>query len=257
MGESIKDTYTDFQKRKIEEASNEYEKEELVSFYDQKIKNHTKRPDEDNNHEQDYFDTLSNTNGPFTIKNKKKVADNKYNSLYNKKYKEVPHHLKNFLFPEDTILETSAGKEGDGMSNELNESLYKEIKDDMREREERTRREISEREERFNSSMERYHQDNKEREERYIDLAHEIKQDTKRFKSELKSELLELKQYVKDSNNELKEDFHDTQNTLSDLTKHNESLATTNKWSNIATIVGIGAIVVTVIIGLVTFMITL
>lgn len=56
------------------------------------------------------------------------------------------------------------------MKNESFDTLFKEIKDDMREREVRTREEISEREKKFEKSLDRFAEDAKEREKRYMIL---------------------------------------------------------------------------------------
>jgi|SRR5690625_1523533 len=131
---------------------------------------------------------------------------------------------------------------GDMMSNNENfDTLFKELKDDMRERESRTRGEISEREKRFERSLDKYHEENKEREERIFQVVTDIKNDNKEIKSEMKDEF-----------NKLIGEFKKTQEIVSNLTKHNESIATTNKWSNVATIIGISAVVVAAIIALVT-----
>lgn len=141
------------------------------------------------------------------------------------------------IFENNTTKNTS--EEGDFMTNDNFELLFKELKEDMREREGRTSREIKEREERFEQSMNKYHQDNKEREERIYQLIKDIQSDNKNYKDYIKSEITSLK-----------DDFKNTKDTVSNLTKHNESIATTNKWSNITTIIGISAIVVTAIIAL-------
>lgn len=142
---------------------------------------------------------------------------------------------------DDTALDIP-DKEGMKMPNDNNfDTLFQELKADMREREARTRDEINQREKRFEDTFKSYQQENKEREERFIQLVNEIKNDNRQFKDDIKKDIQNIR-----------EDINLTKQDISNLTKHNESLATTNKWSNITTIIGISAIAVAVIIGLLT-----
>ncbi|WP_018934543.1 hypothetical protein [Gracilibacillus lacisalsi] len=149
------------------------------------------------------------------------------------------------------VDQKSSFEVGDNMENKNFDTFFKELKDDMRERESRTREEINAREERFERSLDKYHQENKEREERIHQLITEIKDDTKDFKNEIKEDNKEFKSDIKQEFQNLIQEFQQTQEIVSNLTKHNESIATTNKWSNIATIIGISAVVVASIIALI------
>lgn len=122
--------------------------------------------------------------------------------------------------------------------------MEKRITENKRESEERLQKELRQRENRFEELSKMQYQDNKEREERYHNLAKEIKEENKDFKSDIKQDL----QHIHD-------ELSLTKNEISNLIKHNESLATTNKWSNIATIIGISTIVVSIIVALITFFI--
>ena len=133
------------------------------------------------------------------------------------------------------FMETAAsdlGNRGDNMKDDTLGILFDELKKDMREREARIHEEILQREKSFEETLKAYQQENKEREERIYQLIKEIQNDNKEFKNELKNEI------------------HITKQEISNLTKHNQSLATTNKWANIATIIGIATISITVIIAL-------
>lgn len=159
--------------------------------------------------------------------------------LHRSGFANIPYTLNNYPYNS----ELSAGiinNGGEDMASDNNFGiLFDELKKDMRERESRTREEISQREKRFEETLKAFQQDSKEREERIYQLINEIKSDNKDLKDEIKSEI-----------SLIRSDFTDAKQDISNLTRHNESLATTNKWSNIATIIGISAITVAIFIAL-------
>ncbi|MGN8647875.1 hypothetical protein ACTNEO_04970 [Gracilibacillus sp. HCP3S3_G5_1] len=165
--------------------------------------------------------------------------------------KNLVNTMENNDEPLDENELKSSFEVGDNMENQNFDTFFKELKDDMRERESRTREEINAREERFERSLDKYHQENKEREERIHQLITEIKDDTKDFKNEIKEDNKEFKSDMKQEFQNLKQDFQQTQEIISNLVKHNESIANTNKWSGIATIIGISAVVVASIVALI------
>lgn len=148
--------------------------------------------------------------------------------------------------PEEKSVVFSTLLRGDDEMSEKNDYKYQELKEDLRDSERRITDDIKERERRFEESLKTFHQDSKEREERFMALAENIRKDNS-----------ELKDDIKDQISSMKEEISATRQDISNLTKHNESLATTNKWSNIATITGISAIVVAVIIALISFLVAL
>lgn len=81
-------------------------------------------------------------------------------------------------------------EEGKTMNDEgLNTTLFKEIKDDLREREERQRREISERENRFERQLSQYASDAKEREDRIVAMIKEHNEKIDSYTTQITSKL--------------------------------------------------------------------
>lgn len=97
-------------------------------------------------------------------------------------------------------------------NNQFNATLFKELKDDLRERETRQRQEISEREARFEKQLTTFNNDAKEREERIIKSMSEL------------------------------------ENKLDQFNNSFESIKSQNFWGNIALFIGMLAIVITLII---------
>lgn len=112
---------------------------------------------------------------------------------------------------------------GDIMSNESFDTLFKEIKDDMREREKRSREEMIEREKRFEKVVLSHFEDAKEREMRYLDDAREREERLTNISNNLKLEMNSAVQHV-------------------------ENMKKQNFWGNIALFVGMLAIVITLIV---------
>lgn len=100
------------------------------------------------------------------------------------------------------------------------------ILNDARERENRYREEIKAQNELFRLEA-------KEREERMEKMIQGITSEIKDFKSEIS------------------EDIKDVKSELQQSKQHIQSMATTNKWGNVATIIALGGIVVAMIIALV------
>lgn len=129
--------------------------------------------------------------------------------------------------------------QGDGKMSDK----YRELKEDLRESERRISSDIREREQRFEESLKRFYQDGREREERFYKLTEEIKHNNQILREDVRHEVSLIKKDL----NIIREDLNVAKQEISNFTKHNESLATTNKWSNVATIIGISAIVITAI----------
>lgn len=120
-------------------------------------------------------------------------------------------------------------KRGDHKMNNNNDSmdtLFNEIKQDMREREDRTRREISDRETRFEKQLEKYALDSAAREVRF-------NEESKERESRITSALDKL---------DTKIDSHAT---------HIETMKNQNFWGNVALFGAMLAIVITLLIALV------
>lgn len=109
----------------------------------------------------------------------------------------------------ETINEISATTEepnngSDDMATENKDLLFDELKKDMREREERSRRETSEREDRFLKQMEQFSQEAKEREERYRIEAKERELRISNTVTELKNDFKEAKKEIHQTSKDIK-----------------------------------------------------
>lgn len=126
--------------------------------------------------------------------------------------------------------EIASGREsedrGDVTMNESIEIFYKEIKEDMREREARTREEIKEREKRFEGTLTQFYKDNKEREERLF------------------SAIEKLENKLTLDNQEMKSSLEKSEKNIDQSLKHLESIKTTMFWGQVAFIIGISSIIV-------------
>lgn len=103
------------------------------------------------------------------------------------------------------------------------DTLFRELKADLREREERSRREISDREERFEKQMDRYTADATARENRF------------------REDFKEREERIANSLDNLEEKMVQYSNRI-------ETMKSQNFWGNIALFVGMLAIVITLII---------
>jgi len=117
--------------------------------------------------------------------------------------------------------------------------LFQELKTDMREREERSRRENTEREERFLKQMEQFSIEAKERENRYRE---EAKDREERFREEAKDRELRFSKTV----NEIKDDFKETKNELLETSKYIKSLSITTIAAMVAITAAIAGIVISI-----------
>lgn len=110
------------------------------------------------------------------------------------------------------------------------ELLFKELKDDMREREARTREEIIEREQRFESTLNKYHEENKEREQRIF------------------AAIERLENRVTEETKEMKEALTNYENKINESINHLQSMKNTTFWGQVAFIISVAAIIVSFII---------
>lgn len=142
-----------------------------------------------------------------------------------------------------TYPPTSNGKEGDSMdesTNTLLNRLDKDMRDhkqEIRDRDASILSDARERELRYREEMktqqELYLKESKEREER------------------LERMIMGISSDLKDVKRDIKEDMREIKSEMAQTTKHVQSMATTNKWGNVATIIALGGIVVAMIIALV------
>lgn len=148
-------------------------------------------------------------------------------SLHEKGYFKAKDDKMNITQKEfyDSTNETAATIEqndrGDDMNSETFNTFFKDIKDDMREREERSRREITEREQRFEKQMQQFMADAKERELR-----------------------------INQSVNELKEDFKETKKEIRETSKYIKSLSITTIIAMVTTVAAIAGIAITIFLSL-------
>lgn len=128
-------------------------------------------------------------------------------------------------------------------NNNQFEMLFTELKTDMRERESRTRSEITEREHRFEKQLEKLSQEAKEREERYM------KEASEREERILKA-LDQVEQRVNVNLSDIKESSTRSEERIDAISKHVQSIVTTNFWGRIATIIAILGISVASVISI-------
>lgn len=145
-----------------------------------------------------------------------------------------------------TIKRTkSVDKEVSDMSNDSFHTLFQELKTDMREREDRTRREILEREERFEKQLERVTSDSEKREDRILNSIQSIESNIQATLSEredrINTKLTETETRISTSLTEFEK-------RMAEHTKVMETMKWQNFWGTIAMFVGMLAIVVTLII---------
>ncbi|WP_211654287.1 hypothetical protein [Planococcus alpniumensis] len=105
------------------------------------------------------------------------------------------------------------------------DTLFKELKIDMREREERSRKEISDREERYERQLERFAQESQQREER-------------------------IRQETKEREERIEKMINGVNSKVEDHAKYFESIKTQNFWGNITVFVALVAILVTLMLAL-------
>ncbi|MEH6859981.1 hypothetical protein [Bacillus velezensis] len=132
--------------------------------------------------------------------------------------------------------ETLSHKGDDGIVSSDKDLFFTEIKNDMREREQRTRTEITEREQRFEKQMSQFAQEAKEREERYINDNKEREQ--------------RIIQLIENLDKKIEKHASATESKLDANTKHTETMKSQNFWGNIAMFAGLLAIVITLLVAL-------
>ncbi|MGE8004058.1 hypothetical protein [Lysinibacillus sp. NPDC093216] len=161
----------------------------------------------------------------------------------------------------------SVDKEVSDMSNDSFHTLFQELKTDMREREDRTRREISEREERFEKQLERVSSDGEKREDRILSSIQSIESNIQATlkeredrindklsdtESRIASSLEKVEARTTESMSQIETRINDSLSTfetrIHEHVKSMETMKTQNFWGNIAMFVGMLAIVVTLII---------
>lgn len=141
-----------------------------------------------------------------------------------------------------SLFQHAAGKGDDVMDNALNMILDR-LQQDAREREERYHNDAREREQRYRNEMTEQEsiirQDAKEREERIINAINDLKSEVKEREERTLNALVEIKNDFKSELSDIKDDVRSSRNTLITL--------------SITTILGIAAMVVTLIITLSNF----
>ncbi|MEZ0482665.1 hypothetical protein [Planococcus sp. SSTMD024] len=119
-----------------------------------------------------------------------------------------------------------ANKGDETMNNhDSTDTLFKELKIDMREREERSRKEISDREERYERQLERFAQESQQREER-------------------------IRQETKEREERIEKMINGVNSKVEDHAKYFESIKNQNFWGNITVFVALVAILVTLMLAL-------
>lgn len=116
------------------------------------------------------------------------------------------------------------------------DTLFNELKTDMRERESRTRQEVSDREERFEKQLERFAKESQEREER-------ISQEAREREERIRQEAKEREERVEKLITRVSE-------KVDDHASYFETMKSQNFWGNIAMFAALVAILVALIIAL-------
>ena len=173
-----------------------------------------------------------------------------------------------FTDKNGTIKSTkSVDEEVSDMSNDSFHTLFQELKTDMREREDRTRREISEREERFEQQLVRVSSDSEKREERILRSIESMESNIKATlkeredrindklsdtESRIASSLEKVEARTTDSISQIETRINGSLATfetrIHEHVKSMETMKSQNFWGTIAMFVGMLAIVVTLLI---------
>lgn len=135
------------------------------------------------------------------------------------------------VLAEKEVAATNEPSKGDEFMSDV---LFDEIKKDMREREERNRKEITDREKRFEKTIENNNREAAERELRYRE---DLQRQEERFFNDSREREARFNTMVTKIENNTNESL-----------RHIENMKTQNFWGNIALFVGMLAIVVTLII---------
>ncbi|APC46451.1 hypothetical protein P9246_17680 [Aeribacillus pallidus] len=128
-----------------------------------------------------------------TKKNPDGFISNGYCIKFNK---EAVYDIQPFDIHFDIDESTHRGVEKHMNNNDNFNLLFTELKQDMREREERTRKEITEREKRFEKQMEKFSSEAKERELRIEKIVSDAIQSVNKEVMELKGEMKNITQRV-------------------------------------------------------------
>ncbi|WP_370048839.1 hypothetical protein [Lysinibacillus sp. RC79] len=158
-----------------------------------------------------------------------------------------------------TIIEKSAKmeiastyEEGDSMTNESMNVLFNELKADMREREQRTKGEVIEREKRFEKQLADFNHAAERREERFLTQIDTFNKETKereerlnRSIDEIKTSIITFQSVVNQSIQTSKEDIKTVANEIKDTSKHVQTLAITSIAALVAVTMSIAALVIT------------
>lgn len=145
------------------------------------------------------------------------------------------------------ITKSAVDKEVSDMSNDSFHTFFQELKTDMRERENRTRKEILEREERFEKQLERVTSENEKREERILNSIQSIESN---IQTTLKEREDRINVRLTDTETRITSSLTDFEKRMSDHVKAMESMKWQNFWGTIAMFVGMLAIVITLIIAI-------
>lgn len=136
--------------------------------------------------------------------------------------------------------EPASSREGDDnkMNNEkfsyLDQS-YKNLREDIKEREERIIKDADNRERRFQEEMTRLRLESLEREER-------ARIESKEREERMMKSLEQFEQRISGSFNEIKESSLRSESRIDDMAKHVQSMVTSNLWGRIATVIAILAL---------------
>lgn len=149
-------------------------------------------------------------------------------------------------------------KEVSDMSNDSFDTLFQELKTDMREREQRTREEINKREELFDKQLSSFTLAAERREERIHSLVEGIKNDISQSEQRITNTVVASEQRIQDTESrinqnmaDLKSDFTDIKQEVTKQVEHLNNMERQNFWGffavTVAIFVGMLAIVITLI----------
>ncbi|MGD7021745.1 hypothetical protein ACQCVK_04080 [Rossellomorea vietnamensis] len=124
--------------------------------------------------------------------------------------------------------------------------LFNELKTDMREREERTRREITERESRFEKQMEQSLQDSKERELRF-------QEEIRKISNEAKEREERSRQEAKESEERISKLVTAIDTKVDSSVKHIETMKSQSFWGSVAFFAAMVGVIITLIIAMISY----
>ncbi|MFB7159262.1 hypothetical protein [Lysinibacillus sp. NPDC056232] len=148
-------------------------------------------------------------------------------------------------------------KEVSDMGNDSFDTLFQELKTDMREREQRTREEINKREELFEKQLSSFTQATEKREDRIYALVEGIKNDFNQSEQRITSNIVASEQRIQETESrinqnmaDMKADFTDIKQEVTKQVEHLNNMERQNFW-------GFFAVTATIFIGMLAIVITL